>query len=275
MTNELPEGLDELIEEEVDLEEEIVDEVETEEEAPDVNAIIADLTERVNKLQSVEGLANDLRRSAGRIQSLEQRLQQESSDKTKLNEEISKQFGGMTELLGEVVRNIDDTAIDPTTKARVLQAYEASKRQAETASLRKQVTQETLDALKAQYLQLDGAQSQSDSVNEELVQKAARIEPRVVGMFDATGEDPDDAKHTHLWAEAAALMKEGKSENEVLAHFRSALSPDNSTDARRQRTKQRAGTGSPNPAGTGDGELKHTGDLAKDLESLRKLGVSI
>lgn len=275
MTNELPEELDEVIEEDVDLIEEVVDELgEDVEETPDVNQLVADLTEKVNKLQNVEGLANDLRRSAGRIQSLEQRLQQESSDKQKLNEEISKQFGGLTELLGEVVNNIDDTAIDPTTKARVQQAYDASRRQAETASLRREAAKEALDELRKQYPQLAEQQTQTANVDEQLAQQAARIEPRVVGMFDAVGENPDDAKHAHLWAEAATLMREGKSEAEVLSHFRAALSPENPTDARRQRTKQRAGNGSPTPAGTGDAELKHTGDLAKDLAALRELGVS-
>jgi chromosome segregation ATPase len=276
MTNELPEGLDEVVEEDIDLIEEVVDEVdEIEVEEPDVNTIIAELTEKVNKLQNVEGLANDLRRSAGRIQSLEQRLQQDASDKQKLNEEISKQFGGLTQLLGDVVNNIDDTAIDPTTKARVQQAYEASRRQAETASLRREAAKDALEELKRQYPQLSGQQTQTESVNEQLAQQAARIEPRVVGMFDAVGEDPDSPNHKHLWDEAATMMREGKSEAEILSHFRSSLSPAENSDTRRQRTKQRAGNGSPTPAGTGDSELKYTGDLNKDLEALKALGVSI
>ena len=275
MTNELPDNLDEI---EVPVDEVEPDEViEEEEEAAPEEVVVDELAElraQVAKLQNVEGLANDLRRSAGRIQALETRLQQDSSDKVKLNEEISQQFSGVNELLGSVVANIDDTAIDPATKARVLQAYEASKRQAETASLRKQATADALAAVKAQFPELN-QESQTQTVDAQLAQKAASLEPRVVGIFDAFGANPDDPEHSELWTNAATMIREGKSEGDILSLFRSALNPSDTADTRRQRTKQRAGSGTPTPAGASDNELKATGDLGKDIESLRALGINV
>ena len=272
MTNELPEGLldvDEDIVEELDaIDDEVVEEAE-----PDLAAELAQLRTQVASFQNVEGLANDLRRSAGRIQSLEQKLQQESSDKVLLTEEISKQFGGVHELLSTVVNSIDETALDPQTKARVQQAYEASRRAAETASLRKEITANALAELQKSMPQTN---TQSSTVDPELGAKAQAIESKAVVFFDALDLNPDDAQFSNLWTEGATLISQGKSEAEVLAHFKSSLRTAAETDQaanRRQRSKNQAGAGSPNPAGTPSSELKYTGDPTKDLKALQDLGI--
>ena len=79
-----------------------------------------------------------------------------------------------------------------------------------------------------------------------------------------------------MWNDAAGLIREGKSEAEVLAHFRTMIAPDSeeTADGRRQRTKEKAGSGAPTPASTSDGDLQYTGNADKDLKQLESLGIN-
>ena len=272
MTQELPEGLEELN----DTEEAQSEEEESQEEQFDAAAEIQALQEQVAKFQNTAQLAEDLRRSAGRIQSLEKRLQQESADKEALSEQITEQFSGVNELLTGVVENIDETALDPTTKARVREAYAASQRAKETASLRKEVREEVLDSLKEQFPQLAN-DTASPTGEVALTDRAVAIEQRAVDIFGATGNDPDAPEHAELWNEAANMLKASASDDDVVKMFQEKLRPSNedSPEDRRQRTKELAGAGTPNPAGTSsEPELKYVEDDPEGNEKqLRELGI--
>lgn len=257
------------------LEDELPDEEVVEEEAPDELAV---LRSEVERLKGLEGVAADLRRSVGRIQSLENRSQQDTTNNEELVAEISKQFGGVHELLSTVVEGIDETALDPTTKARVRQAYETSRRANEANSLRKEAAAEALAILKRDRPQLFEADTQDDGSNPEHVVRAQRIEATVVPLFEDQNLDPDDPQFAKLWTEGAALIQSGKTDREIRAYFRDSIADNNAEDAaatRRQTAKDRAGKGSPTPAGTPDDGPLYTGDLDKDMARMREMGINV
>ncbi len=257
-----------------------------EEEQSDPNEELTNLKEQVEKLQGLDNLAADLRRSVGRIQALESKLQsvESATDNSEILDQINKQFGGVHELLSTVVENIDDTALDPATKARVREAYESSRRASERASLRNEATNEALETLKKQYPQLFEEKSSTQNqaaIDPELIQKAHQIEESVLALFEDRELDPDDPQFKTLWAEGANLIQNGKSGAEVRAHFREKLNDHTSEETaadRRQAAKSKAGRGSPAPAGpTGDpaDRLSKAKNLDEGVELLRQMGVSV
>ena len=252
-------------------------------EQPSEEDKLAALEAEVERLKNLEGVATDLRRSVGRIQSLEQKLQQESTNRDSVVEEINKQFGGVHELLSTVVENIDETALDAATKARVRQAYESSRNAAQTASLRKEASQEALNTLRQQFPQLfqNQANTQNQSVPDDLVQKAQQIERTVEVLFEDRELNPDDPQFKPLWDEGANLIRQGKSDADVRKFFReklNALSSEEAATDRRQAAKNRAGRGSPSPAGpSGDAadRLGSTKNLDEGVALLREMGVNV
>ena len=251
------------------------------EEVPEVDEL-AELRSQVEALQSGQDLATDLRRSVGRIQALEQRLQTESANTEQVNADIREQFGGVHELLSTVVNNIDETALDPATKQRVQEAYETSRRAVETASLRKEAANDALEALKQSNPQLFAeTTTQTSGVADEVIQAAQRIEESVIALFEDRELNPDDPQFKSLWEDGAKMIREGKTGSDIRTHFRENMTtetPEETAADRRQTAKDRAGSGSPNAAGApGDTADQLANAADRDLDDavaiLRKMGV--
>jgi hypothetical protein len=240
-------------------------EPEPEPEPPDEMAL---LKAEVERLKSLDSVAADLRRSVGRIQSLEAKLAEVegNANKNDVVDQINKQFGSVTELLASVVENIDDTALDPATKQRVREAYSTSQRAAEKASLRSELIEE----LKPREV----PQPQSSLPNGLSPETVQVYERAVVRQLERAGLNPDT---DYDWKQASAVLVRGGTLDELLDIADKAVETAQAT-TRRQAAKKSAGAGSPNGASASGDAADRLGS-AKTLDEgvalLRSMGVNV
>jgi hypothetical protein len=228
----------------------------------------------VASLRAERAHIDDLRRSVGRIQALESQLetakQTDLETREQLVSEIEDNFGGVTELLETVVNGIDETSIDPATRARAQAVLNDRKRAAELASLKKTVTAEVRQELQPAQPQQVQPQQTSPFTQQELVNYSRLMEDRLT----AGGVNPDNVDWTSATRELVEKGLDG------LISFVDGEIERSSAAKTRQASKKSAGSGSPSTgAATPDPGDVSTGIDYKDVDDgiakLRALGISI
>jgi hypothetical protein len=252
----------------VDDDQQSLEEPDPTQNAPDP---IAELTAKVEQLESLNNVAADLRRTVGRIQSLETKLAevQQASARDDIIEQVNQQFGSVNQMLATVVEGIDETALDPATKQRVREAAAASQRAAERAALKKEITAELQP------------QTPNAPVTEQTpggIPKAelARYENAAVTALAKAGLDPDK---DFDWAQASNILASGGGLSGLMDSVNETITQASSA-SRRQAAKENAGEGTPDAASAASDEAAQlerfadNADLDQGLALLRKMGVS-
>lgn len=234
-------------------------------EEPDLQVQIDSLKAELESRQNKE--LDDLRRSVGRVQSLVDKFDKASAEQAEsLRQQVQDQFGGVSNVLNELVANMDETVLSPEVKQRVLTA-QAQAQQAAQEQERKRETeamiQEAVKGLRPEQQQMT---------------QVSAIEASIVEEIESYGLDPDDFD----WREAADVYRQNSSEKELRSYFRDKIKSavqEQGTATRRQRRKENSKEPPGSTGASGDvaaelEKLMDSGDLDKANEILRSMGVN-
>ena len=234
------------------------DDAQPENEPNEMEALRAELDE----LKRSKAEVDELKRSVGRIQSLMAKYDSATSDtqRAELQKQMNERFSSLEGQLGEVVSGMDESALDPATRQRILQVQERARQE---ASVRQAVEQEI-----AKRAPRPQAQPQVSPLETELV-----------NTIMAAGLDPDDSA-VFDWAEMSKIAQGDGTGRAVRQHVLTKILEAKAEDAaaaRRSSAKKQAGNGTPradsgtlNPAGRMKAAMDK-GDFASAYAELRKL----
>lgn len=236
---------------------EVVDDAQDDNEPDELEV----LRSKVEALEKNNAVVEDLKRTVGRIQSLATKFEAASSNAQRddIQKQINERFSVVEDQLATLASGIDETAIDPATRQRILQAQEQARRAAE-------VQAEVEKALKARAPQ-PSPQPQVPNLETELV-----------GMIEAAGLDPDGGMFD--WGAMSAMWREDLSGNTIRQHVLNKIieaKTEEQAASRRSTAKKQAGAGAPkqaavtpNPAAR-MAQALDSGDLASAIAERNKL----
>ena len=215
------------------------------------------LRAEVESLKHIPAAIEDLKRSTGRIQSLLTKWESATgAEREQISKQVDDRLATVDDQIAQILSGLDETAIDPETKQRILSVREQSRR---TAELRAAVDEEVRKRVPAQTSQ----PSQASPLEEELV-----------NIITAAGGDPDSA--TFDWkGEMSRLAQADPTGNTLRKHVLDKLFESRSEDdsaTRRTTAKRQAGQGAPKPnsvAANEAGRIQHaldSGDLAAAIK---------
>lgn len=221
---------------------EVVDEAEsTTEVIEDTEPTPDPMEEVVKRITSLEeankradAIANDLRRSVGRAQSIVDRIEKASgSTKVELERLLDERLGEVSTILEDVAGNIDDAILPPQVKEKVRSARAQAVQRAAAVDIDRLVAEKIAAML-----------PQPPAATNEIPADWRAFEMVMEKQIRDAGLDPDDAA-TFNWQYAGSLLAQGNRAG-AEKYFADILEP-HTAGAKLQNKKE---TAAPSATGT-------------------------
>lgn len=244
--------------EDLDEEEDALDETPEEGENPVV---------RQSDLAELQKTLKDFTAMAGRVQSIEARLNkaEDPSTRAQLERSLRAELAETQELTATILDGIDETSIDPAVKARIKDKLATARTKAERDAFRAEIVQELRGAEQPET---------TDFRASPAIQVWERTRTREITR---AGLDPDSPALDQMWGEVSRFLAAGDfagADRVADAAIDNAIKEDREA-RRRQRTKTNAGEGSPKGTGANFDPLDPSRPHKERAAYLKSIGVTV
>ncbi len=213
-------------------------------------------------MTAMRTMIQDLKSVVGRAQSLARQVGRDPS--ADVEAKLREQNLVVAELIGHIVEGIDESAIDPKLKARVLEA----RREIMAAEERARMMEE----LKSELGITPEVQREREEL-EDLQARANDLAETIEDQIVAAGLDPND-ETLFPWKEWAQMFKEGRDERPVRRAALKAINDAMNADRSGDRRESRRGVGARVPSNKTPAAKKDpllNGSLAERIAYLDRL----
>ena len=241
--NETPPIEDELLPDEAEVD--AGDELQPEDEPSELDV----LRSKVAELEKNSVAIEDLKRTVGRIQSLTAKFESApAAQRAEIQQQIDDRFSTVSDQIETLLSGLDETAIDPATRQKILAAREATRRAAEVQKLvDDEITKRT--------------------PKPAPTQTTSPVEEQIVALIEAADLDPDAPIFDWKGEMTQLVLKDpsGKSLRSYVLNKIVEAKAEEESASRRTTAKRQAGSGTPRPASPAN--------LDADRERLRTSGL--
>lgn len=217
--------------------------------------------EEANK--RAEEIANDLRRSVGRVQSLTDKVEKATGEtRAALTRQLEERYSELTNLVGETVGSLDSAVLPDSVKQKLIEAQTTARTRTAAEEIQRAIDEKFKEMVPTP------APQESQSVPPEWLSLERDIEKMLTDANLDVQKDFD-------WNYAAYMLRAGRTTSEVKAYAESTIDRS-APGAKIQEKKEAAGPGSPSgEAGTPKSDWDKLSDrnitTAEKIKIMQKL----